>query len=62
MASPTGEVACRKVNVDEYVGWKDGLYVFKDQKLEDIMKTLQRWYDVTVFYQSHHLKRGAFYG
>ncbi|KIO43792.1 MULTISPECIES: FecR family protein [Porphyromonadaceae] len=62
MASPTGEVACRKVNVDEYVGWKDGLYVFKDQKLEDIMKTLQRWYDVTVFYQSHHLKEVRFTG
>lgn len=42
-----GEVVkINKVNVQDYVGWKDGLIVFNDQHIHDIFKQLERWYDV----------------
>lgn len=51
-----------KVDVMEYVGWKDGLYVFKDKSLEEIMTTLERWYNVNVFYINDDLKTIRFSG
>lgn len=62
VASRSGVVEKRNVDVAEYVGWKDGLYVFKKQSLECIMTTLSRWYGVTVFYQNPEAKRVDFTG
>lgn len=57
-----GGLEKRKVNVLEYVGWKEGLYLFKDHRLEDIMNDLCRWYNVSVFYQNANLRNLAFTG
>ena len=38
----------QKVDVEEFVGWKDGIYVFREKHLGDIMKTLERWYNISV--------------
>ncbi|MCW3787763.1 FecR family protein [Plebeiibacterium sediminum] len=52
----------RVVNVDEYVGWKDGKFVFNDRRLSDIMNTMERWYDVDVVFDSPTLKDIRFSG
>ena len=52
----------RVVNVDEYVGWKDGKFVFNDRSLSDIMNTMERWYDVDVVFDSPKLKDVRFSG
>lgn len=52
----------RQVDVMEYVGWKEGWYVFKNQPLETIMTDLCRWYGVAVFYQNAGLKQVTFTG
>lgn len=57
-----GSVNKQVVDVEEFVGWKDGVFVFKNQRLEDIMKDLARWYDVKVFYQQPALKDIEFTG
>lgn len=62
IASLAGSVTRQRVNVEEYVGWKDGWYIFKEKRLEQVMKTLARWYDVTVFYQNPKLKDIKFTG
>ena len=62
IAFSTGEVKKRSVNVAEYMGWKNGLFVFENQRLEEIMTTLSRWYDVTVEYQDERLKEIEFTG
>lgn len=62
IASLAGSVTRQSVNVEEYVGWKDGWYIFKEKRLEQVMKTLARWYDVTVFYQNPKLKDIKFTG
>lgn len=52
----------RKVEVEEYVGWKDGWFLFKNQRLEDIMRDLSRWYDVKVVFQQQNIKEIEFTG
>jgi ferric-dicitrate binding protein FerR (iron transport regulator) len=29
-------------------GWKDGILVFKDNDLSEVVSTLERWYDVRI--------------
>lgn len=31
-------------------GWKDGLFVFKDKRLEEITQQLARWFDIQICY------------
>lgn len=57
-----GQVRKQAVEVEEFVGWKDNLFVFRNQRLEDIMRVLGRWYDVQVFYQQPYLKDIEFTG
>lgn len=51
-----GELTKRKVDVGRYTGWKDGFCVFEDERLEDVMNMIARWYDVQVFYQNSAVK------
>lgn len=62
VAMPDGRAEKRKVDIDEYIGWKNGLYVFKEHTLESIMTDLARWYNVSVFYQNPELRRITFTG
>ncbi len=43
-------IRVEEVDVYAYVAWKDGNFVFDDERLEEIMEELGRWYDVEVFY------------
>lgn len=52
----------RKVNTEEYTGWKDGKYIFDDVSVEEIMTTLARWYDVTVVYENNQVRKLHFTG
>lgn len=58
----SGEVIIKDVNVRSYVAWKDGDFVFEDESLESIMKRLERWYDVKVFFQNPETKTFRFTG
>lgn len=59
-------ISCRvrneRVDVREYVAWKDGRYVFAKKRLEDMLATLSRWYDCQVFYQNAETKEVLFSG
>lgn len=50
-----GKMIKQEVDVEEFVGWKDGIYVFKEKSLGEIMKTLERWYNVSVDFQDKSL-------
>ena len=51
-----GELTKRKVDVSLYTAWKDGNLVFEDERLEDVMNTVARWYDIKVFYTNQDVK------
>lgn len=44
------------VDADMYTSWTRGKIQFKDRRLEDIMKSLARWYDVKVIYADEKIK------
>ncbi len=53
-----------KKEVDAYmfVAWKDGKFLFENEKLETIMMKLSRWYNVEVFYMNQDVKDFHFTG
>ena len=42
------EYTLESENTAKYTAWKDGLLVFKNEKVEDVAKKLARWYNVEV--------------
>ena len=48
------------VDTHFYTSWIEGKIQFRDQRLEDIMKTLSRWYDMKVVYADSTLKELRF--
>lgn len=55
-------VTLAKVDTREFVAWKDGLFVFKNQCLYEVLNTLSRWYDVDVCYEDQELQDLHFSG
>lgn len=39
------------VNLDEVMGWKNGLFYFENANLQMVLRQLSRWYDVDVVYE-----------
>lgn len=55
-AEEADKVIIRQVDTQLYTSWVQGKIYFKDQRLEEIMHTLAKWYDITVNYQDDRLK------
>ena len=51
-----------EVDIQEYVSWKDGLFVFNNKSLKDIMIILERWYGVKVEFRDKGLESLTFTG
>ena len=58
----SGQLTVREVDVEPYVAWREGRFVFRAMTLDLIMRQLQRWYDFEVFYQNPELKDYEFRG
>ena len=52
----------RKVDVNYEVAWKNGLFMFKKESLQEMLKTLSRWYDVEVVFENEERKGEIFSG
>ncbi|MCK5776376.1 MAG: DUF4974 domain-containing protein, partial [Bacteroidales bacterium] len=51
-----------KVDVYEYIAWKEGRFVFEHRTLEEITKILGRWYDVDFVFKNDDIKNSYFFG
>ena len=58
----TGKMEMYEVNVANFVGWKEKLFVFDDENMETMMRKLARWYDVDIVIESPKLRKSVFYG
>ena len=58
----TNSVDVEKVDTGIYTAWAEGKWIIEGKRLEDIMKQLARWYDVSVFYQNPEVKDLVFTG
>lgn len=55
-------VDIRTVNVDDYIAWKRGQYVFKGRSLEEVAKVLERWYDMEIIFEDEKSKKTVYTG
>ena len=55
-------VDVRTVNVNDYIAWKKGQYVFKGRSLEEVAKVLERWYDVEIIFENEKSKETVYTG
>lgn len=58
--SGSSDIQVRTVDTAFYTSWVKGKINFKDQRLEDIMKILSRWYDIEVNFTNEDLKNKRF--
>lgn len=56
----SGDTQVRTVDTAFFTSWVKGKINFKDRRLEDIMKTLSRWYDIEVDYSDEDLRNRRF--
>lgn len=49
-------IQVRHVDTSFYTSWTRGKIYFKDQRLEDILHTLSRWYDIHVHYADQRIR------
>lgn len=52
----------KNVDVSLYTSWKDGVFRFENQRLEDITNRLSRWYSCEVVYNDNSLRDLKFTG
>lgn len=45
-------LSVRKVDPEDAIAWKDGLFIFSSTDLKDVMRQISRWYDVEVEYSA----------
>ncbi|MRR22621.1 FecR family protein [bacterium] len=51
-ADPTGQIQVENdVDIEEIIAWKEGLFIFNSETLEQIMSQVSRWYDVKIEYE-----------
>ena len=55
-------IETREVDTYLYTAWKEGVFAFKKQRLEEIMKVVSRWYDVNIFWENVSQKEVTFTG
>lgn len=41
----------KDADIEKVIAWKDGLFNFDGATLEEVMKQLERWYDIEVIYE-----------
>ena len=45
-----GTMQVRRVAIEQYIAWKEGLFAFQNTPFEEMMRQISRWYDVDVVY------------
>ena len=58
----TAELTRSNVNTELYTSWKDGLITFRNEKLKDIARKIERWYNVEVIIKNPKLGEEAYLG
>jgi len=56
------DININKVNVYNELSWKEGVFIFKDKSLYEIMKVISRWYDIDFVFEDKELENSTFNG
>jgi transmembrane sensor len=58
----TSNLSVNHVNAELYTSWKDGLITFRNEKLKDIARKVERWYNVEIVIVNPKLGEEAYFG
>jgi len=50
------QLSVSNVDVEKYTAWKDGKLIFRDDQMDEVVKKLNRWFNVEIALQSSELK------
>ena len=56
----SGRVVIKEVDTYLYTAWKNGVFAFEKQRLEEIMNVVARWYDVNIFFENSSVREERF--
>lgn len=56
----SGDVKIKKINENNYFDWKDGELVFRDSPLTDVVRQLERKYDIQIIVENPLVYKSAF--
>ncbi len=57
-----GKMRIRPVNVELYIAWKNQRFAFSDDLLEDVLRKLERWYDIEFLITDSTIRNYRFTG
>lgn len=52
----------KNVDVNQFISWKNGLFVFDHIRMEELAKQISRWYDIEVLFPDEKVKEISFTG
>ena len=52
----------RKVNASIYSAWRKDRFVFEDENLDEVMRKLARWYDISYVFKNDKKREKRFTG
>lgn len=52
----TRRMLTEEVSIDKYIAWRDGNLIFRDDKMEEVVKRLSRWFNVEIFINDPEIK------
>lgn len=56
------KIQVKEVDYREFIGWKNGKFIFRKMSLENIMIQMERWYGLTVFFRNREAQQYTFTG
>lgn len=56
------DIATKKVDIQKYLEWKDGVLRFENSTLKDAVEKLEKWYNVTIDFENKNLAKCTFTG
>lgn len=62
MSRKNGDISIHKVDVNEFIAWKNGVFNFKNKTLGEMMKTISRWYNINFEFENDVKKNIRFTG
>lgn len=62
MDKTTGKMDVEETDTYLYTAWKDARFVFRSTRMEELLNTLARWYDLQIFYLNNEVKDICFTG
>ena len=58
----TQDVQISKVDIEPYIAWNNGRFVFDNCSLETLMEVISRWYDKEIMFEDEDIKTIRFTG